>query len=401
MSRLIQRQVLALPARSAQYVVWDDLVAGLGVQVSPGGTRTYFLKYRTPAGRVRWMTLGRADAMTLVDARRRATAARGDIAKGSDPQATRDRAKGAVTVADAAEAFYAEHVKARRSASTQRNYLVALNRHIRPMLGAIPVDELSVSDVTRLHQRLKATPTQANRVVACLSSMVSWAIKEKWRTSGPNPCLHTDRFKETKCKRYLTDAEYAQLGAVFRTGLKAGQYPAMAVRAIQLAMFTGCRPAEIAALSWAEVDIDKREIRLQQSKTGARTVYLSGDAIKVLRACPRFKTSPYVFPGGRRPGAAGEAVVHLHASTLTHVWERIRDDAGLKDVRLYDACRHSFASVALSELNLSLAQIGQQLGHSNPATTQRYAHLRADAGRRNADAIGGSIAAAMRRGRAR
>jgi site-specific recombinase XerD len=66
-------------------------------------------------------------------------------------------------------------------------------------------------------------------------------------------------------------------------------------------------------------------------------------------------------------------------------------------VRLYDACRHSFASMAVSQHGLTLAQIGEQLGHSQPATTARYAHLHDDAAKRNATAIGGSIAAALKR----
>jgi site-specific recombinase XerD len=67
------------------------------------------------------------------------------------------------------------------------------------------------------------------------------------------------------------------------------------------------------------------------------------------------------------------------------------------DVRLYDAVRHSYASVGLSQHGLSLAQIGQQLGHAQPATTSRYAHLHDDVAKRNAATIGGSIAKALKR----
>ena len=66
-------------------------------------------------------------------------------------------------------------------------------------------------------------------------------------------------------------------------------------------------------------------------------------------------------------------------------------------MRLYDACRHRYASVAVSQHGLTLAQIGEQLGHSQPATTQRYAHLHDDVAKQNATAIGGSIAAALKR----
>ena len=116
--------------------------------------------------------------------------------------------------------------------------------------------------------------------------------------------------------------------------------------------------------------------------------------MKLLKRWPRFARSPYVFPGN---GAARRKGAHLHASTLAHVWADLRTAAKLEDVRLYDACRHSFASVAVSQHGLSLAQIGEQLGHSQPATTQRYAHLHDDVAKQNATAIGGTIAAALKR----
>ena len=68
----------------------------------------------------------------------------------------------------------------------------------------------------------------------------------------------------------------------------------------------------------------------------------------------------------------------------------------LADVRLYDACRHSYASMAVSRHGLTLPQIGAQLGHSQPATTARYAHLHQDVAKQHATVIGGSIATALR-----
>ena len=128
-----------------------------------------------------------------------------------------------------------------------------------------------------------------------------------------------------------------------------------------------------------------------QRERGAKTIHLSPDAVRLLKRWPRWATSAYVFPGnGRRD--KGE---HLHPSTVTHTWEKIRTLAKLEDVRLYDACRHSFASMAITR-GLSLAQIGEQLGHSQPATTARYAHLHDEAAKRNATAIGGAIGTALK-----
>ena len=79
---------------------------------------------------------------------------------------------------------------------------------------------------------------------------------------------------------------------------------------------------------------------------------------------------------------------------LQKPWGRIRKRAGLEDVRLHDL-RHSFASVAASG-GLSLPMIGKLLGHTQAATTARYAHLAADPLKAANEAIGQRIAAVMR-----
>jgi integrase len=75
-----------------------------------------------------------------------------------------------------------------------------------------------------------------------------------------------------------------------------------------------------------------------------------------------------VFPGDK-PGE--------HLAALWHVWHFVRKEAGLgKDARAYDL-RHTFASVGAGG-GLSLPIIGRLLGHTQPRTTQRYAHLADD-----------------------
>lgn len=74
-------------------------------------------------------------------------------------------------------------------------------------------------------------------------------------------------------------------------------------------------------------------------------------------------------------------------------WETIRASAGLDDVRLHDL-RHSFASIGVSSGD-SLPIIGALLGHANPKTTQRYAHVARNPVREAADRIAQNILASM------
>jgi len=81
-------------------------------------------------------------------------------------------------------------------------------------------------------------------------------------------------------------------------------------------------------------------------------------------------------------------MVNLHTP-----WEHIRDAAKLENIRPHDL-RHGFASVAASS-GASLPIIGKMLGHTQPQTTNRYAHLAPDPVKSVADATANTIAAAM------
>ena len=137
--------------------------------------------------------------------------------------------------------------------------------------------------------------------------------------------------------------------------------------AIRLLVLTGARLNEILTLQWEWVDFDAQCLRLPDSKTGAKTICLNPPAMQVLADIPRLENNPFVICGGK-PGA--------HLINLQKPWRRIRKLAGLDDVRLHDL-RHSFASIAVAS-GMSLPLIGALLGHSQPQTTARYAHLSDD-----------------------
>lgn len=386
------------PKAGAQYVAWDTDPRGFGVRVSPAGAKTFILRYRLKSGRVRWKTIGRVGSdLSLEKARAQAQRDRGLVADGKDPLREIDVAKAAETVATVGKRFLAALMTRPKpaKAGTVRLYTLAFEQHIRPRLGQVPMAEVTDEDAARLHRGLHATPYLANRVLAVLSSLVAWSMEstQRYRPQGPNPCAGITKYDELKRKRYLDVAEYARVGKTLRAARKQGTVASSALTAIELLLLTGCRPNEIATLQWRHVDLKRSVLELPDSKTGAKTVYLSPPAVALLRKWPRFAGATFVFPGtGRRTLGA-----HVHGSTLAHTWATLRVAAGIEDVRLYDACRHSFASRALTEHGMSLAQIGEQLGHSQAATTKRYAHLSDDSAKANAATIGGGIAQALGR----
>ena len=147
-------------------------------------------------------------------------------------------------------------------------------------------------------------------------------------------------------------------------------------------MLTGCRLNEILTLRWDDVDRKARELRLRDTKTGARMVPLTPTAAAVLAGVVRVPRSPWVFAG---------VTPDRHLSQLSTYWRHARGRCGLEDVRIHDL-RHSFASRALA-LGESLNIIGRLLGHTDVASTARYAHLVRDAEKVAAAKVGNSIEA--------
>ena len=149
---------------------------------------------------------------------------------------------------------------------------------------------------------------------------------ELWglRPNGSNPCPHVKRFREEKRERSLSDAEYRRLGAALKEIDRDGSETPSAVAAVRLLMLTGCRLSELQKLRWEHVDLETGELRLSDTKTGAKAVHLGDPAIAVLSDLDRRDDSPWMI-AGRKPGS--------HLTDLQHPWRRIRARAGLDDVR--------------------------------------------------------------------
>lgn len=187
----------------------------------------------------------------------------------------------------------------------------------------------------------------------------------------------------SSCERFLNAQEIAKLGAVLEKAESEGTNPT-AINIIRMLAMTGARRNEIAALLWDEVDFDHACLRLRDSKTGAKFIPLGGPALKLLSGIEHIRRSPFVFPASSGAG---------HFIGMKTIWDRVRSEAGFPSLRLHDL-RHSFASIGLAAGD-TLPMIGALLGHSNPRTTARYAHLSDDPKRQAAHRISGKIADAM------
>jgi integrase len=135
-------------------------------------------------------------------------------------------------------------------------------------------------------------------------------------------------------------------------------------------------------LKWEYVDFNRAAFFLPDSKTGKKTVILNAPALAVLNGLDRI--GPYVIPGDN---------IEKPRSDLKRPWAAILKRAGLSGVRLHDL-RHTYASFGAGS-GLGLPIVGKLLGHSQPSTTARYAHLDNDPLRKAAERIGAELATAL------
>ena len=382
MARITKKSVDALTARQREYMLWDDDIKGFGVRVHPSGRKVYLVKYRHH-DRVIKKSIGPHGTVSPAAARARAAEILTAAWTGRDPMGRilPLQTHNAATMHDLARRFLEEHVPAHCKPSSAHSYRIAVRQHVLRQLGSRRVADVTRGDVTALHHRMRETPYAANRTLGILSAMFTAAELWELRPQGSNPCRYVRRFRERKRERFLSDAEYRRLGAVLRKAETTGTEPASAVAAIRLLMLTGCRLSEIMDLRWDDVALEAAELRLRDSKTGAKVVHIGEPAVAVLRGIARTGDNPWVI-AGRRP--------RTRLASLHFPWGRIRERAGLADVRLHDL-RHSFASGGLL-VGEGLPMIGRLLGHSQVQTTARYAHLADDPVKAAADRIAGRIA---------
>ena len=377
MAKITKRTVDALAGQERERVVWDDDLKGFGVRVHPTGRKVYIVKTRY-RGRVIKMTIGPHGAVTPSYARVRAAEIITDARAGKNPVG---RNADAPTMIALGKRFLKEYVSTHCKTSTAEEYRRSVKLFIDPRIGRYRVPDIQRSDIAALHYDMRDTPYQANRTLGVLSKMFNLAELWDLRPDGSNPCRHVKRFREEKRERFLSDVEYQRLGAALKDIEVDGSETASAIAAVRLLMLTGCRLSEIQKLRWEHVDLGASELRLPDSKTGAKVVYLGDPAIAVLERIDRRDGNPWVI-AGRKPES--------HLTDLQHPWRRIRARAGLDDVRIHDL-RHSFASGGLL-VGEGLPMIGKLLGHTQVQTTARYAHLANDPVKSAANRIASRIA---------
>jgi integrase len=375
---------------------WDDdpKATGFGVRSYPGGGKSFFVDYRLN-GRQRRFTIGPFPRWSAEAARGRAKELRRSIDQGQDPAGTKRERRTAPTIADLIDRYISDHLPKKSVVGSRLNDEKKMLAEIGDKLGKqTKVAEVHGGDIAEMHRRITESgrPVRANRILAVCGKMFSLALMPKagetlpWRNAAQgNPCKGIARNHEEAKERFFSQAELVAISDAL------AKYNGVAADCARLIMLTGCRPSEAIAAQWEELDREPDFWVKPSAHTKQRKVHklpLNPAAIELIERLRNKRKGKWVFPG-RQPDD--------HLSTLEDVWGFVREQASLgKDARLYDL-RHTFASVGAGG-GLSLPIIGRLLGHTQPRTTQRYAHLADDPLREASEKIGRVITGAGKPG---
>jgi integrase len=354
----------AIKALQPGGVINDAVVTGLHVRCSSAGAKSFYLFYRTKLKDSRRPKLGDCDILSIAAARELARTMLAEVAAGNDPIADRDRMAHEATLQE----FWDQEVWPNHYSRTKdsRNVRRLFDVRIAPRLGNKRVRDIQYADVAGLHRHLETSPYEANRTLAVISKVLNMAERptaaggRALRDIGSNPCGLVARYPELSRRRFAKPVELAAIGAAMDK--EWARTPA-SVCFIGLMVFTGMRPGEVATArrAWLErLPNGAGILRLPDSKTGQRDVYMSPQAVGLI---------------DRLPAPTDGTLCGIQYPRKT--WDNIRRAIGAPDLRLYDL-RRTFATVSRAG-GASMNLIGGLLGHKTTQTTMVYARLMDDA----------------------
>lgn len=347
----------------------DGAVPGLFIEVraTSQGTGTWWFRYRSRDSRTtKYKRIGKLIDVGLADARKQARLLRAEIALGKDPRGEEKARRAALTFTEFFEQHYLPHVKPRKRSWKRDEELFRLR--IKATFGHLRLADIRRQQLQTFHTGLKAeglAPATCDHHLKLIKHALNLAIE--WEMLEKNPASRVPLFNaDNRVEHYLDEEQLARLLRVLQTD---------ANRAVcRIALFllaTGARLNEALSATWDQIDRQNRIWRIpaRTSKSKRlRVVSLNLSAIEVLDELGTAGKFSHLFVNERRSKKEEQPY-----TTIMKVWRRLRVKAGLPHLRIHDL-RHQYASFLINS-GRTLAEVQHALGHANPVTSLRYAHL--------------------------
>ena len=356
---------LVCPADKKKIEICDSVVPGLFIEVrsAAGSVPTWYWRFKDHAGKTRSRSIGTLTDLALGEARKQVKLLKAQHALGQADQApAHDPAQG-ITLDRFMHEHYFPHARAHKRSYKRDDQLYRLR--IAARFGHLPLRQITRRDVQKFHADLPAqglSLASANHHLQLLRRVLNVAVS--WEMLERNVLEKVTLFTlDNQVENYLDDEQVDRLVGVLQTDENR-----MVCLILLFLLSTGARLNEALWAEWKQVDLDNAAWRIPASNSKSKrvkSVPLNDSALWVIRQLGTQGTSRYLFPSP----ATGKPF-----TTITRVWYRIRRKAGLPaNVRIHDL-RHTYASRLVSR-GRSLYEVQQLLGHADPRTSLRYAHL--------------------------
>lgn len=358
---------LPTPDKGHRLVVKDTQVVGLQCRVTSTGVKTFSLYRRVRGGNVERFTLGKFGDLTVKMARDNAIQINAAIARGENPSAIRRTERKEITFGELFLKYLENHSKVKKG--TWKEDIGRFNNYLKKPLGNKKVSDITRIELVSLHAAISRQPKvkkkrdgtlksggTANRALALVSSIFSWAMNHGYCTE--HPALRIKKNPEKSRDRFLQPDE---LPKFYKAVLEEEN---TSIRDfILVALFTGARRTNILTMRWEDVALDRKEWRIPKTKNGdPQVIPLTNTVIQILKA--RKASTGFVFPA---EGKAG------HLIEPKKGWKRILKRAGIDGLRMHDL-RRTFGSWQ-ARTGSSLIIVGKSLGHKSMQSTAVYSRL--------------------------
>jgi integrase len=314
-NRLTQSQVASLgpkEGRTSPTLYHDG--NGLYLQVTPAGVKSWLFRYSSRS-RARGMGLGPVRTVSLLDARKKVRELQVQLDGGEDPLETRQRGaqeqlRSGHLFRDCAREYVAGLKTAHKNSKHHAQWVSTLERYANPVLGDMPVSEITGADVLRVIDPLfERVPETAQRVRGRIEKILSWCIVRGYRANHENPARWRGYLveaipaaKKKPKQRHHDSMDYNDLPKFMSQVRNDGSAGSILLQFIILTM---TRTTEARKATWTEIDWDAQvwTIPGERMKAGVtHCVPLSRPALDILRYQKHVNDSMvtpsmYVFPG--------------------------------------------------------------------------------------------------------
>jgi integrase len=349
------------PASPGKRVTYHDVrEPGLQLRVGPTGKKQFSVFKRTKNGGPERITIGAFPDVTIEQARAKALQVRNAIAQELNPADSLREKRSEMTLGDAFE-WYMEHHAGPQGLKTAD----AMRGNFERYLGALPAvprkpkgreRTKSAGSVNWQHKKLSAI-----HAVKLLRTVFAQLGKAKLY-AGENPAAGLGTLKIPTRDRFLQKDELPRLFEALRatTNVQMRDY-------VLLSILTGARKSNVMAMRWVDIDFDRREWRIPDTKNGDPLIVQLPEVAMTVLGDRRDNGSPWVFPGSGKSG---------HLESPKKGVQSLLAKAGISGLRIHDLRRTLGSWQAIT--GASLAIIGKSLGHKSVDATLIYARLSAD-----------------------